>query len=258
MKKSILFELCAESLQSAITAEAGGANRLELCGQLSISGITPDVALMADTIRAVSIPVHVLIRPRGGDFVYTDEEFAVIQQQTLQAKAAGAAGVAIGLLLSNGRIDVKRTREIAELDSPLNVTFHRAFDETTLQSSALEDVIQTGANCLLTSGGQPNVLQGADQIASLHRQADGRITVMAGGGLSLVNMLEVARRTGVSYLHGSLIRKRSSSSPSSFPVDHVAADFSPFGEVLLEDVKEAIRLLNDGSPKKHLKPQFAH
>ncbi|WP_263359688.1 copper homeostasis protein CutC [Acidicapsa ligni] len=241
---TFFFELCAESLQAARIAEAGGADRVELCHQLSAGGITPDFATMVDTVRAVSIPVHMLIRPRAGNFVYNDTDFTLIREQTLQAKTAGAAGVAIGLLLPDGRVDVKRTREIAELAAPLKITFHRAFDKVLVQDVGLEDVIAAGADCLLTSGGKANVLEGADQISALREQAGNRITIMAGGGLSLSNMLEVARKTGVTYLHGSLIRK-AAKSPVPAAQTHATTDSISMGDVFLEDVKLAISRLND-------------
>ena len=226
-----MFELCADSLEAAKTAQAGGADRLELCEELAISGVTPSSSLLAATLEAVSIPVHVLIRPRGGDFVYSDAEFSLMRSQIEDAKAAGAAGVAVGVLLPNGVVDVERTRELVELARPLNVTFHRAFDETANLEEALEDVIQTGADCLLTSGGAPNVLEGAEQIGRLQAQAGDRLELMAGGGLKLNNLSEVVRRSRVTCLHGSLSRTRSSSNGKAGK------------SVFEEDVREAIRLL---------------
>lgn len=229
MSKSFLFELCAESLEAAKAAQSGGADRLELCEQLSIAGVTPSPALLAAVLAQVSIPVHVLIRPRGGDFVYSAADFKRMRQEILEAKSAGAAGIAVGILLRNGQVDVKRTRELVELAHPMKVTFHRAFDESNDLEQALEDVIRTGADCLLTSGGAPNVLAGAEQIAKLQRQAGTRLEVMAGGGLKLANLPEVVRRSGVTCLHGSLSR------PNPAGADGRAA--------LEQDLREAIRLL---------------
>lgn len=224
-----MFELCADSLEAAKTAQAGGADRLELCEDLSISGVTPAESLLAATLAAVSIPVHVLIRPRGGDFVYSAAEFSLMRSQIQHAKAAGAAGVAIGVLLPNGRVDVERTRELVELARPMSVTFHRAFDETENLEAALEDVIRTGADCLLTSGGAVDVLKGAEQLGRLQAQAGDRLDVMAGGGLKLGNLSEVVRRSRVTCLHGSLSRTRGSGVVGK--------------SVFEEDVREAIRLL---------------
>jgi copper homeostasis protein len=248
MKSKYLFELCAENLKAAQTADLGGADRIELCSQLAIGGVTPDHNLITNTVRAVSIPVHVLIRPRGGDFVYSDKEFALMRRQTQESKTIGAAGIAVGLLLPDGRVDIERTRQIAELAFPMKVTFHRAFDEVASQSEALEEVIQTGADCLLTSGGKPSVMEGAERIAALREQAGDRLAIMAGGGLTLQNLVEVAQRTGVHHLHGSLIRKASNwngNGFASFNQGHTAADVSPMGEVLVEDVREAVRLFHE-------------
>jgi copper homeostasis protein len=223
-----LFELCADSLEAAKTAQAGGADRLELCEDLAISGVTPNDALLDATLKAVTIPVHVLIRPRGGDFVYTEAEFELMRKQVKHVKAAGAAAVAIGVLLSDGRVDVERTRELAELARPMKVTFHRAFDETANLEEALEDVILTGADCLLTSGGATNVLEGAETIGRLQVQAGDRLELMAGGGLRLTNLSEVVQRSRITCLHGSLSRVRNSGG------DRL---------VFVEDVREAVRLL---------------
>jgi copper homeostasis protein len=230
MSKSFLFELCADSLESAKAGQAGGADRMELCEQLSIAGVTPSIALLAAVLDEVSIPVHVLIRPRGGDFVYSGAEISLMRRQIEQCKAAGAAGVAVGVLRRDGRVDVERTRELFELARPMKVTFHRAFDEAGDLDQALEDVIASGADCLLTSGGASNVLEGAERIGRLQIQAGDRLEVMAGGGLKLKNLAEVVRRSGVTCLHGSLARPRN-------------ADGLAPASVLEEDLREAIRLL---------------
>jgi copper homeostasis protein len=232
MSKSFLFELCADNLEAARAAQAGGADRMELCEDLAVAGVTPSRELLAAVLGEVSIPVHVLIRPRGGDFVYSDEEFSLMRSQVEQVKAAGAAGVAIGVLLPDGRVDVERTRELFELARPMKVTFHRAFDETGNLEEALEDVILTGADSLLTSGGAATVLEGAEQIGRLQAQAGDRLEVMAGGGLRLKNLAEVVRRSGVTCLHGSLSR------PASLSAVGLARQFA-----LEEDLREAIRLL---------------
>jgi copper homeostasis protein len=205
--KKILFELCVENLASAQAAERGGADRIELCTSLEIGGVTPAEELTAATIWALRIPVHVLIRPRGGDFVYSAAEFEQIKQQIEWVKKAGAAGVVLGVLLADGRVDVPRSRELVALAHPMKVTFHRAFDETRDKAEALEAVIETGADCLLTSGGAPDVSTGAEDLGKLVRQAGERIQIMAGGGLRLANLLEVLDRSGVPCLHGSLTER---------------------------------------------------
>jgi copper homeostasis protein len=234
MSKSFLFELCADSLEAAKAAQAGGADRMELCEDLSIAGVTPSLPLLKAVLDEVSIPVHVLIRPRGGDFVYSSDEFNAMRRQIEQAKAAGAAGVAVGVLLADGRVDVERTRELFHAARPMKVTFHRAFDEASDLVQALEDVIRSGADCLLTSGGASNVLDGAEEIGRLQDQAGDRLEVMAGGGLKLANLAEVVRRSRVTCLHGSLTRSR---------VGNGSAHASGIKSEIEDDLREAIRLL---------------
>jgi copper homeostasis protein len=238
MSKSFLFELCADNLEAAKAAQAGGADRMELCEQLTIAGVTPSIALLTAVLDAVSIPVHVLIRPRGGDFVYSKAEFTQMRREIQQSKTAGAAGVAIGVLLPDGQVDVERTRELAELARPMKVTFHRAFDEASGLDEALEDVIRTGADYLLTSGGEATVLAGAEQIRRLQSQAGDRLELMAGGGLRLANLAEVVRRSGVTCLHGSLSR------PGSQAADGLTQQAGLKQQNgLEEDIREAVRLL---------------
>lgn len=236
--KTFLFELCAESLEAAEVAQAAGAGRVELCSNLAVGGVTPAPGLIEATVRALQIPVHVLIRPRPGSFFYSPSEFAQMRAQVRVAKAAGAAGLAVGVLQRQGRIDVERNRELVEMASPMNVTFHRAFDETPDLEEALEDVIRSGADCLLTSGGAPNVLAGAESIGRLCRQAENRLDVMAGGGLRLETLVEAVRRSGVSHLHGSMLRRHA---PSGSAANHgKPQEFN--GSELEADVREAIGL----------------
>jgi copper homeostasis protein len=166
-----------------------------------------------------------------------------MQEQVEQAKQAGAAGVVIGILRSDGRVDVERSRALVELAYPMKAIFHRAFDMTADQSEALEAVIQTGADCLLTSGGAIDVLAGADAIAELHKQAGGRLDVVAGGGLTRSNLVEVVRRTGVSFFHGSFVRWE--------VTDGGARRRAPFSRTALEaDVREAGQLIQEECEKR--------
>lgn len=236
---SLSFELCVESLQAARSAELGGANSIELCSRLECGGVTPSPALMIATIAAVSVPVSVLVRPREGDFDFTAAEFEEMRRQIEAAGEAGASSVALGVLHQDGRVDVERTRMLVELARPMTVTFHRAFDEavdarqTLGASQALEDVIETGADSLLTSGGASDVLTGADAIGALVKQAGHRIRIIAGGGLRLDNLLEVVRRSGVFSVHGSLTRESHGGNASN-------------PRALERSVREALRLLREG------------
>lgn len=210
---NILFELCAETLEAARAGESGGADRVELCSNLSSGGVTPVPELLAADLRSFTIPVHILIRPRLGSFAFSAEEYQLMCRQIEQAKQAGASGVAVGVLLPDGRVDVERTRALVQLARPLTATFHRAFDETPDLAEALEGVIQTGADYLLTSGGAPDVLRGAEFIATLLQQSASRIHIVAGGGLRLASLSQVVQRSGVYSLHGSLTHENGAVSP---------------------------------------------
>ncbi|MGA2806831.1 MAG: copper homeostasis protein CutC [Terracidiphilus sp.] len=238
--KAPLFELCAETLQAAHAGERGGAGRIELCARLEISGITPSQSLTAVVVQALSIPVHVLIRPRGGDFAYSASEFTLMRQQVQWVRASGAAGVVLGILLPDGHVDVSRSRELVELARPLKVTFNRAFDEASDLDKALEAVIATGSDCLLTSGGAADVHTGAARIAQLLRQAGDRIEIMAGGGLKLASLAELLERTGVRGLHGSLTR-RPQECDRQRTNGHPAAGNA---DILEADVRAAVNLLH--------------
>jgi copper homeostasis protein len=234
--KTFLLELCVETLKAAQAAEQGGANRIELCDRLDLGGITPGEELISATIQALSIPVHVLVRPRGGDFVYSAEEFDQMKEQLQWVRQAGAAGVALGVLLADGHVDVVRSRELVELAHPMKVTFHRAFDRAPELDEALEEVIRTGADCLLTSGGAPDVLAGVKQLKTLVIQAGDRIQIMAGGGLRLASMAEVLEQTGLCCLHGSLTRRAGDGLLESDQTEGHA-------EILEADVRTAVRLM---------------
>lgn len=205
---TIIFELCAETMQACVAARDGGADRIELCSALSEDGLTPSHGLLQEAIAQSGLPVHGLVRPRGGDFVYSPAEIAVMQRDILHMRELGAAGVVLGLLHRDATVDVEATRRLVQLARPLKVTFHRAFDGTPSLEEALEDVIAAGCDRVLTSGGRSDALQGADVLARLVLQAGDRIEVAIGGGLRLANAAELALRTGASSFHGSLSTDR--------------------------------------------------
>ena len=200
----VLVEVCVDSVASAIAAERGGAARVELCASLIEGGITPSAGLIETTCAAVFLPIHVMIRPRGGDFLYDAHEFEAMRRDIALAQRLGADGVVFGLLDIHGNVDVARTRELVDLARPLEVTFHRAFDMTADLFRALEDVCPTGATRLLTSGGEQTSLQAPEKIAQLIDRAQGRIIVMPGSGIKPERARAFVQQTGAKEIHVGL------------------------------------------------------
>jgi copper homeostasis protein len=202
-----------ECIESAIAAERGGANRVELCSSLIEGGVTPSAGLIGQARKKLSIGLYVLIRPRGGDFCYTSEEFEVMQRDVLVAKKLGADGVVLGILRSGGAVDIRRTHQLVDLGRPLKVTYHRAFDESVDPIQSLEDVVQTGAERILTSGCAENSIAGARTLRQLVDAAGEQVVIMAGGGINPQNVRTLIDETGVREVHASL--KSSMESPVS-------------------------------------------
>ncbi|MFC5412286.1 copper homeostasis protein CutC [Larkinella bovis] len=194
------IEICAFSLESCQIAQANGATRVELCGGAGEGGTTPSYGLIELARRELSIALYVMIRPRGGDFLYNTTELAVMRRDITNARLAGADGVVFGLLNADGTVDEDQTAELVALAHPLPVTFHRAFDLTRDPQEALEAVIRTGAKRILTSGQQPSAEIGIPLLKKLVEQADGRIEIMAGAGVTATNAAQLAA-TGVQALH---------------------------------------------------------
>jgi copper homeostasis protein len=190
-----------ETLEAAVAAEAAGTARLELCVDLPAGGTTPPIALVRAVTARVAIPVFVMVRPRGGGFVYSAAERAIMRRDIGAVAAAGAAGIVVGALLEDGRVDVDTTREMVEAASGLPVTFHRAFDEAPDPIEALEHVVDAGAARVLTSGGAPTAREGADVLAQLVRRGGDRIAIVAAGGVRAENVAALLARTRVREVH---------------------------------------------------------
>lgn len=198
------LEICIDSVESAVAAERGGADRVELCSDLLEGGITPSAGLIAAVRRSITIGVYVMIRPRGGDFTYTDAEFAVMQEDIRRARELGADGLVLGVLNEEAGVDVPRTVKLVRLADSLPVTFHRAIDMTPDPAGAVKAVIDTGACRILTSGGAAKVTEGLDTVARMVAAAGDRLSVMAGSGIGPKTIAGIAAATGVSEFHAAL------------------------------------------------------
>jgi len=204
MTRKYLLEISVDGIDKAVAAERGGSDRIELCADLSVGGLTPSKELLRSVRERVHIPIYSMIRPRAGDFVYSDSEFAEMRHSVAVAAECGMDGVVLGILRKNRRIDMTRTRRLLDLARPLPVTFHRAFDETPDFARALEEVIQTGAARILTSAGAKTALQGAAKLAELAAAARDRILILPGAGITASNLAEVVQKTGAVESHSGL------------------------------------------------------
>lgn len=201
MAQQTLLEICLDSVESCIAAEHGGAQRVELCADLAEDGITPSAGMIAAARSRIRIGIHVMVRPRSGDFCYSDAEYEVMKRDVAFARELGADGVVFGILTRDGLVDEPRTRELVALASPMIVTFHRAFDATTDPFQSLECLIASGVRRVLTSGQAPSAAKGIEVIRQLVMQGNGRIEVMAGVGITTENAREIRDKTGVRDIH---------------------------------------------------------
>jgi copper homeostasis protein len=215
------LEVIGFNIESCMLAQAAGAHRIELCDNPGEGGTTPSYGFIKAARQSLQIELYPIIRPRGGDFLYSDAEFEVMKTDVQISKELGCNGVVIGMLKADGTVDKKRCKELVQLAYPMGVTFHRAFDRTRkplltspggrdsdsavlkFYSQALEDVIEIGCGRILTSGLVPNALDGAETLAAMIKQADERIIIMPGSGVRADNILELANKTGAVEFHTS-------------------------------------------------------
>lgn len=196
----LIIEVCVDSVESAMRAEAGGANRVELCDNLMEGGTTPSAGTIAVAREHLELGIQVMIRPRGGDFYYTDVEYEIMQHDVVVARRLGADGIVLGLLTPDGEVDKVRTARLIELARPLNVTFHRAFDMTRDPFRALDDLIELGVDRILTTGQEATLIEGAELIRVLMDQARDRVIIMPGGATERT-IRKVVAQTGARELH---------------------------------------------------------
>jgi copper homeostasis protein len=201
MSKDLVFEICLDSIESGVAAQEGGAHRVELCSALLEGGLTPTYGMLELARERLAIPIMAMVRPRGGDFCYSDAEFEVMKRDLAVIKQLGAHGAVFGLLNPDGTIDEPRTSELVRLARPLSVTVHRAFDMTRDPFAALETLIALGVDRVLTSGQEPTVLEGVPLLRELVQRAAGRISIMPGGPVTARNLPQIVRETGAREFH---------------------------------------------------------
>lgn len=199
-----LLEIACFNSESALIASNSGADRIELCAGPEVGGTTPDLNSLVNIKDQIAVPVFVMVRPRGGDFIYTDTEFQEMRASIEQFKEV-ANGFVFGILHTNGGIDIRRTRDLVHLAYPLPCTFHRAFDQTKDPFKALEDIVSCGITTILTSGGASSAIDGRDTLVRLVKRARGRIAIMPGGGVRSTNIEELRESTQASLFHSSAL-----------------------------------------------------
>ncbi|ALO14112.1 Copper homeostasis protein CutC [Salinivirga cyanobacteriivorans] len=197
------LEICCYTAESAILAEAAGAHRIELCDNYAEGGTTPSFATIQKVVDNLDIPVNVIVRPRGGDFVYSEIEYAVIKEDVRMIKDLGANGVVVGFLSANGEIDLSRTKTIIEMVGNMEVTFHRAFDMCKDPYRALDQLIELDVTRILTSGQMNSALEGADLIGRLIKKAQNNISIMPGSGVNAQNLDALIAQTNATDFHSS-------------------------------------------------------
>lgn len=228
----MILEICANSYQSAINAQKAGANRIELCSELSIGGITPSYGLLKKVSVEISIPVNVLVRPRSGNFCYSDDEFEQIKTDILICKELGFNGIVSGVLNPDNSIDIKRTQELIKLSKPLSFTFHRAFDCVTNPKKSLQQLIDLGVDRILTSGLQEKAIDGIELLAELQKIAQNKLTILAGSGINSKNAKQF-KDVGLREIHSSaskIIQQKSSA--SYFDSPQTVSDIETIKEIL--------------------------
>ena len=211
----MILEICANSYQSAVNAEIAGAHRIELCSEISVGGITPSFGLLKKVLQSLTIPVHVLIRPRSGNFTYSSKEFDIMKENIRLCKDLGCDGIVSGVLHKDNTIDIKRTSELIELSKPMSFTFHRAFDVVSKPKEALLQLQNLEVDRLLTSGQKEKAEDGIDLLIELQKLAKNKLTILPGSGINSENCIHF-KNSGFSEIHSSASKIISSRTHSYF------------------------------------------
>ena len=232
-----LIEIATSDFLTTKSAIEGGADRIELCANLAEGGTTPSYAHIKKCKEAFNIPLFPIVRPRGGDFLYTKDEFEIMKNDIKLCKELGCEGIVIGLLNMDGTIDMTRTSELIDLAYPLEATFHRAFDRCKDPFIALEELIEIGCQRILTSGQKPTVSEGVELIAELNKKADDRIIILPGSGVRKDNIKMLAEKTGCIEFHSSLRGKAKSPMQFIHPAFADSAESYSNNEISPDEVR---------------------
>ncbi|MCB0655445.1 MAG: copper homeostasis protein CutC [Saprospiraceae bacterium] len=249
----LLLEICTPSLRSAFAAEHGGADRIELCSGLEMGGLTPGPATLQMALEHLRLNVAVLIRPRGGDFIYNTIEKQLILKEIEYCRNAGADGVVVGALMANGLLDESFAREMKDAAGPLEICFHRAFDQATEPLTLLEQLIELNYDRILTSGQQPTAWEGRALLRDLVHQARGRIVLMAGSGIHPELVAPLIHDTGIRQVHYSAKNTILPPAPHHAKLSFSAPGLPPDGywetdEVLVKKARRALELVKRPLP----------
>lgn len=245
MNRQVLMEVCTGSVDDAVEAEAGGADRIELNCSLFQGGLTPSIGTLIETKERLSIPVMCMIRPRGGGFCYTNNEWAAMERDVEMAVAHGADGIVLGVLHDDGTIDVARTKSLLERAGTCQTIFHRAFDVAPKPLDAMEQLIDLGVTRILTSGQEETVYNGCDLIRRLIEQSDGRIEILPGGGIDAFNLQDILQRTGTNQIHLALLQRHIDRSTLARPHIFFGGHLRPPEEQFEMIDRQAIRAIKD-------------
>jgi copper homeostasis protein len=247
LNKEKYVEVCTNSVESSLIAQNGGAYRVELCDNLTEGGTTPSHGQIEVIRKFLNIKLYVIIRPRGGDFMYSDIEFEIMKSDIEFCGKAKCDGVVIGMLNPDGSIDTKRSRELVDIAKKysMGVTFHRAFDRSCDLFTALEDIINIGCERILTSGGKNTALEGADIIYKLIQKADNRIVIMPGAGITPENVQELKSKTGLIEVHGTFrSRYNGSMIYRNNNIGNPVEEFSIY-KTDINKVREIVKIINN-------------
>ncbi|MDE3185602.1 MAG: copper homeostasis protein CutC [Bacteroidota bacterium] len=243
------LEIIGFNIESCIAAQSAGADRIELCAGPGEGGTTPSYAFIQTAREKLKIDLYVMIRPRGGDFLYSDEDFEIMKKDVAVCKKLGCDGIVTGILKADGNVDKKRCKELIELAYPLEATFHRAFDRVKDPFESLEEVIESGFERILTSGLKPKAIESTDLLAKLIKQANERIIIMPGSGVNADNIISIAESTGAKEFHSSAtISKETEMKFTNTQMKESLTHIS----VNKEDVKKMRQLLDDYHAKNAL------